>query len=51
MSCQVRVVLVRALEEDFVPDLRGPVVGVQRVSDGYVRLFGGRASLMMAPLG
>ena len=39
------------LGEDFILDLRRPVVGGQRVTDGYVRLLGRRPRLMMAPAG
>ena len=48
---EVGVVLVGALEEYFVLELRQPLVGVQRLSDRYVRLLEGRPSLVMAPPG
>ena len=51
VTAEIGVVLVGALEEDLKLDLLGPLVDVQRLSYGYVRLFEGRPSLMMTPLG
>ena len=51
VPAEIGVVLVGALEEYFVLELRQPSVGVQRLSDRYVRLLEGRPSLVMAPPG
>ena len=51
VPAQVRVVLVRALEEDFVLELRQSLVGCQSLANGNMRLRGGRRSLMVAPPG
>ena len=46
---EIGVVLVGTLEEDFILQVRRPVVGGQRLADRHVRLLERRPGLMMAP--